>query len=333
MIAYKNKKYQKPISYTAGTMIAVLAAGLLAGCGGGTPSLEEALKKTASYEQKTIPSPASDSLGGEWTVIALARSGETAEDGYFEKYRASLEKRLKEQNGVLSENRYTEYSRAMLALKAIGEDPADMGGYDIEKPLEDFDSVTAQGLNGAIFALLALNADRSDVDGELEQQYLTYIVQQEKPSGGFSLNDSSDEADVDITAMALQSLEPYQDEAEIKEIIDRSVEFLADAQDDEGGYTAYGDKSSESVSQVIIALSTYGIDCNEDSRFQKKENGLYDTLMGYYQKDGSFSHLLDGESDPMATDQAFCALAAYQRMQKGENSFYNMTDAGQEETK
>ena len=36
-----------------------------------------------------------------------------------------------------------------------------------------------------VYALLALNADRSDIDGELEQKYLTYIVQQEKPSGGF----------------------------------------------------------------------------------------------------------------------------------------------------
>ena len=33
------------------------------------------------------------------------------------------------------------------------------------------------------------------------------------------------------------------------------------------------DKSSESISQVILALSTYGIDCNKDERFQKKEKG------------------------------------------------------------
>ena len=128
------------------------AISLLSGCGGGTPSLEEALKKTASYEQTSIPSPASDSLGGEWTVIALARSGEEAEDGYYEKYRANLEKRVKEQEGVLSENRYTEYARAVLACKAIGIDPSDIGGYDLIKSLEDFEAVTAQGLNGAVYA-------------------------------------------------------------------------------------------------------------------------------------------------------------------------------------
>ena len=61
----------------------------------------------------------------------------------------------KDQGGVLSDNRYTEYSRAVMALKSIGKDPTDIGGYDIEKPLEDFDAVVSQGLNGAIYALIA----------------------------------------------------------------------------------------------------------------------------------------------------------------------------------
>ena len=110
-----NPKKKRKECYFAGILAAAAAISLLSGCCGGTPSLEEALKKTASYEQTSIPSPASDSLGGEWTVIALARSGEEAEDGYYEKYRANLEKRVKEQEGVLSENRYTEYARAVLA--------------------------------------------------------------------------------------------------------------------------------------------------------------------------------------------------------------------------
>ena len=79
-------------------------------------------------------------------------------------------------------------------------------------------------------------------------------------------------------------LRAYATEEEISAIIDRGVEFLADAQAEDGGYEAYGDKSSESISQVILALSTYGIDCNKDERFQKKEKGLYDNLMEYYKK-------------------------------------------------
>ena len=33
-------------------LVLVTTAGLLTGCGGGTPKLEDALKKTAAYEQK-----------------------------------------------------------------------------------------------------------------------------------------------------------------------------------------------------------------------------------------------------------------------------------------
>ena len=50
---------------------------------GRSPKLEDALKKTAAYEQETVTSPASDTLGGEWTVIALARSGETVDENLF----------------------------------------------------------------------------------------------------------------------------------------------------------------------------------------------------------------------------------------------------------
>ena len=60
-------------------------------------------------------------------------------------------RKLKEQDGILSENKYTEYSRAVLALCAIGEDPSEIGGYDIQKPLEDYETVVSQGLNGAVF--------------------------------------------------------------------------------------------------------------------------------------------------------------------------------------
>ena len=82
-------------------LVLFMTAGMLTGCGDGTPKLEDALKKTASYEMKTVEDPASDALGGEWTVMALARSGEEVDENYFEKYRANVEKRVKEQEGVL----------------------------------------------------------------------------------------------------------------------------------------------------------------------------------------------------------------------------------------
>ena len=319
MICTKKKDLYKKVKQNGiPAALALVLVLTMAGCGSAkTPELKDAIHKTAAYEQETVTDPAVGSLGGEWTVIALARSEENVDSNYFEKYRANVEKYLKEQDGILSENKYTEYSRVILALNAIGEDASDIGGYDLKEKLDDFDTVTAQGLNGAVFALLALNADSEETDGELQQKYLNYILEQEKTDGGFSMDDNADEADIDIA---------YSSEENVQQTIDRGIEFLADAQDADGGYTVYGDKSSESVSQTMIALSTVGIDCNKDERFQKDGKGLYDILMQYCQKDGSFSHTPEGESDPMATDQALCALVSYERLQDEKNTFYDMTD-------
>ena len=54
-----NPKKKRKECYFAGILAAAAAISLLSGCCGGTPSLEEALKKTASYEQTSIPSLAS----------------------------------------------------------------------------------------------------------------------------------------------------------------------------------------------------------------------------------------------------------------------------------
>ena len=70
-----NPKMKRTGCYLAGILAAAAAISLLSGCGGGTPSLEEALKKTASYEQTSIPSPASDSLGGIEGYRAIRDAG------------------------------------------------------------------------------------------------------------------------------------------------------------------------------------------------------------------------------------------------------------------
>lgn len=299
---------------------------LLSGCGKSGLSLEEAIEKTAAYELETVPRADYGTLGGEWTVIALARSDAEVEDSYWEIYEANLEKAVKEAKGVLDEKRYTEYSRVILALRALGGNPADVGGYDLTVPLEDFDSVVEQGLNGAVYALLALDADGEAPDTELKEQYLTYILDAEKPGGGFSLSEKSEEAAADMTAMTLQCLAPYKERADVQEAIDRGVDVLAELQEEEGGYLSYGEFSCESLAQTMLALSTLGIDCNEEEEFQRDGKGLYDSLMEFYRKDGGFSHTKEGESDPMATDQALCALAAYKRFQDGKNTFYDMSD-------
>ena len=137
MICTKKKYLYKKVKQNGiPAALALILVLTMTGCTSAkTPELKDAIHKTAAYEQETVTDPVVGSLGGEWTVIALARSEENVDSNYFEKYRANVEKYLKEQDGILSENKYTEYSRVILALTAIGEDASDIGRYDLKEKL------------------------------------------------------------------------------------------------------------------------------------------------------------------------------------------------------
>ena len=84
--------------------------------------------------------------------------------------------------------------------------------------------------------------------------------------------------------------------------------------------------SSESVAQVIAALSALGVDVHTDSRFVKNGISALDALCAFYVENGGFKHVLDGELDGMATEQSYYALVAYFRMLEGKTALFDMTD-------
>ena len=104
------------------------------------------------------PSLMPASIGGDWTVVALARA-DRLEKSLADTYYVNAVEYVAALDGVLHQSRYTEYSRMILALGAIGRDPRDVGGYDLVKPLGDFDAVIKQGMNGAAWALIALDSN------------------------------------------------------------------------------------------------------------------------------------------------------------------------------
>lgn len=291
---------------------------MLDGCSKKQPELSEVIQKTTAYQLKTVERPESASIGGEWTVISVLRSGEEIPDSYGEIYLSNLKKRLKEQDGVLSTTKYTEYARAVLALVELGEDPRDVDGYDLLTPLTDLEHVTKQGINGAVFALMALDAAAPEIAANVKAELIQWILARELPNGGFTLiEEETEHADADITAMVLQALAPYQEQEQIAEVIDRAVNILADMQCEDGMYESMGEKNCETAAQVMLALSVLGIDCEKDVRFIKEETNLYGVLMKFYDGNGGFAHVQEQAADAMATDQALCALAAFQHF-RGE---------------
>ena len=295
----------------------------LAACG----KEETQLEKTARYLQAQVPEPTCSAVGGDWLVFALARSGVKVPQKYFDTYYKNTEDYVASVDGVLSRKKNTEYSRAVLALTAIGKDPRNVAGFDLLLSLGDFDETVSQGVNGAIFALLALDSRNYEIpiNPEADTQatrelYVEEILKREMLTGG--------EPDADVTAMALQALAKYREDADVSNAVERGVAALAVLQEPNGSYTSWGEENSESVSQVIVALTELGIS-PDDERFVKNGQTLEQVLLRFAQEDGSFRHTADGKSDEMATEQALYALAAISRAQDGRTTLYDITDTEQ----
>ena len=315
--------------------------------------LNKSMQETAALMYKTIPKPVVASIGGEWTVLSLARSGIKVPKKYYEDYYKRVEKTVKDAKGILHRMKFTEYSRVILALTAINKDVTDVGGYNLLSYLSDFDNVKKQGINGPIFALIAFDAGNYDIPIDKKasvqttrQGIIDFILDKEihkgtSKAGGWAL--SGTDPDPDITFMAIQSLANYMDQKEVKEAVDRALKIMSKKQLSTGGYNSWGTENCESTAQAIVALTALGIDIDTDSRFIKTDkkgnkNTLMDGMMQFYCKGGGFAHVNEGYDggggsgtglNAMATDQGMYALDAYYRYINGKNKLYNMTDASQ----
>ena len=305
-----------------------LAAPALAASG-----VQSELQGSAAYMLSAVKAPEVGSIGGEWAVIGLARSGYPVPANYFDDYYARVEKYVKDCAGVLHERKYTEYSRVILALTAIGRDPANVAGYNLLTPLGDFEKTIWQGLNGPIWALIALDSGSYDIPKNpaaktqaTRQLYINEILNNQLADGGWNLTGTGN-SDPDMTAMALQALAKYQDQKSVQSATDKALTWLSKVQDSKGGYASWGTTNVESAAQVVVALCELGISL-DDSRFVKSGHTLTENLLSFRQSNGGFYHVLDGSdgNNQMSSEQGFYALVAIDRAENGKNTLYRMGD-------
>lgn len=303
--------------------------------------LEKSVSAAAEYMVNTVKNPQVGSIGGEWAIIGLARSGYEVPDGYYENYYATVENYVKACKGVLHEKKYTEYSRIIVALSAIGKDARDVAGYDLTYALGDYDKTVWQGLNGPIWALIALDTKDYPIPENKEaktqatrQKYIDRILECQLKDGGWSLFGGSSIAaaqdeisDPDITGMALQALAKYQDQPKVAKATKEALVCMSGKQGSSGNFAGWGTTNSESCVQMLVALCELGIPL-DDSRFAKNGVTLLDNLKTYQLEDGSFLHTYSGSgSNQMASEQGFYGVVAALRAIEGKNSLYRMSDA------
>ena len=229
-------------------------------------------------------------------------------------------------NGALNKSKSTDNSRVIMALSSIGKDATAVGDWNLIAPFNDFNWIKKQGINGPIFALIAIDTNDYETDDTtIRQQCIEFILDAQFEDGGWALSGST--ADPDITAMALQALAPYKSQSNVATAAEEAISTLSAIQNSNGGYASWGTVNSESCAQVIVALTTWGINPDTDSRFVKNGKSVVDALLAHYLEDESaFEHVIDSGANGMATDQACYALVAYNRFVKGKTSLYDMSD-------
>lgn len=313
------------------------------GAFGISKDVNRALEQTESYILSRDTNPG---YGSEWLVLGMARYEPDQNPEYFQTYYNNIAAYIQKKDGKLHPVKYSEYSKLILVLTSIGVDAEDVAGYNLFESLADFNQVIRQGLNGPIWALMALKSNPKYhipiVQGVTVQTTETLLVQYilggEISGGGWAL--MGDTPDVDMTAMAIQALSSYygvRGHENVTNAIDRGLGVLSSLQNlKTGGFQSAGVDNSESCAQVIVALTSLGIDPEQDNRFLKGENSTVKDLLTYHIENSGFIHVKkgvengsDSESDNvngLATGQGFYALAAYNRFFNGKTSLYDMSD-------
>ncbi len=299
------------------------------------------LEATLENIRNTVTNPMCGSTYGEWAVLALARGG-VEDDAWYGKYMDEINAYVDDCGGVLHTKKYTEYSRVVLGLTALGQDAGKLNTgsqvYDLVSPLLDKQTngeywATWQGNNGTIFALIALDSQNylDDAAGTAARAgLLDALLDTQLASGAWEISPGDTSPSTDTTAMALQALAPYylssakfgalnttHTYAQLQTAVTDALDYL-----DSRKANDYG--SVEAAAQVVVALAALGRDAASDALL----GDALGSVLSYYSGNGLFAHDHAGSSadSQMSIEQAAYALVAYDRWKSGKTSLYDMTD-------
>lgn len=279
------------------------------------------------------------STGGDWFAVGC---GQYKKDDAYNDYLSALESYVTEcyrnNSYGLNRNKATEWHRISLAVLACGGNPLafgeDSNGNQVNLIADGtYNCIIGvpwkQGINGAAYALIALDSMKYDIPEEASytrNDCIEYILSKELSGGGFALRGNN--ADVDITAMVLTALSPYYDTySDVKAAIDRGLDALSGMQLAEGYFAYDGSPTAESTAQVLVALTSLDIDIWSDKRFITSEgHTVLEGLLEFYNSDEKgFSHIKGESINMMADSQCIYALVSLYRQLNGMGRLFDFT--------
>ena len=213
--------------------------------------------------------------GAEWYIFTALRSGGNLSTADLEDYYESVTDKLKNGSGRMQP---TDYFLIAVTLEVMGKDPTDADGVNVIEKIYNFENLDKYSSNQIAFALLALDSKNYRIPEnakwsreDMIEALLSFQKLSGDDEGGFGLG-GSETASVDITAMILQALAPYNDEEhpKVAAAVTKALKYLQKEQSADGGYWAEGYDNGCTAAQVLTALCALGIDpLDEDNGFVK----------------------------------------------------------------
>ena len=289
----------------------------------------------------------------DWMVIVEKRSGldkNFDEEGYLKNLKKYISKAYESDEDMYKS---TEWHRLILVLLVLGKDPRSFAKKTDGTPIDlvndgifnwcQDEEIDYQGSNALIYSLLCIKAGNYKTpEGARysEEEIIKELISYQMDDGGFGLNKGG--SDLDITSMSIQALAPYIDKkdvytnaagkrVDVKKAINSALTYLSKKQNDGGYFTFQNHYSSDSGSQVILALCSLGIDPTKDKRFIKNGGDPVSALLSFETEDGGIDTALDSsgagkKTNVLATRQAISAITALRLLQKGNGKFFDFNN-------
>ena len=295
-----NTKIGSPIEFSVRSLLAsVSETSPPSGGGGAGEFLEERLFSVEYAFDFLVAQQHTDGSFGslvltDWAAIAFGVETEECNEACpaaREKLRAYVA------NTPVSSSSATELERHIMALEALDINPYESPGSPIEALVAMFDGVQIGDpslVNDDIFATFPLlHAGYSDAD-PMMNALVAFILSKQKTNGSW-------EDSIDLTAAAIQALEPFSKDA----IIERAKEFLHRNQNESGIFGV----NSFSLSWVLQAIGALG----ETSEAWKKSGVTPSGYLGIFQQEDGGMEPKVSDSDTRVWATAYAIPAAFRR--------------------
>lgn len=206
----------------------------------------------------------------------------------------------------------------VINIKALGQDPKNYNGKNYLEELVQL-NISNDSLDSIyiMFTLAYCDYNNQKVLSTLIDNLLSY----QTDDGGFTINKSGYPSE-QLTGMVITALSPYSNKKNVKDSINKSINWLQLRQLEDGSFMGSSKKSGQATMWVIT-----GLVCNkikiDDKRFVKQNKNLYEILNIYRQDSGEYTDYVGNSGSGYITEQAILSLKA---IEKGKSPFFSGTN-------